>query len=321
MAYRFDPEILAALTAAAERFGTPPAIARGDWKALRARIDGFLAARAATAPRPVERVDCAHHTCIAADGATFAMRWYTRPGAATSALEPGPALLHFHGGGMVAGSLEIFHPYLLNYVAATGVPMLTVEYRLAPEHPHPTPVQDCFAALRWLLDHSAELSVDPARIAVMGESAGGGLAAGVTLLARDAGISLAQQILIYPMLDDRTTVPDPELAPFATWSYDDSFTGWSSLLGAAFGTDAVAHEAAPARAADLRHLPPAYIEVGGLDIFRDEDIEYARRLAAAAVPVELHVHPGAPHGFDGVAPHSSLARRAMADRHRVLQAL
>ena len=150
------------------------------------------------------------------------------------------------------------------------------------------------------MQHTDELRIDPARVAIMGDSAGGGLAAGVALLARDRGVALARQVLVYPMLDDRTTVPDPELAPFAAWSYDDNYTGWHALLGDAIGTDDVPPSAAPARADDLSGLPPTYIDVGDLDIFRDEDIEYARRIAATGTTVELHVHPGCPHGFDRI---------------------
>ncbi len=178
------------------------------------------------------------------------------------------------------------------YVAESNVPVLLVDYRTAPEFPHPVPVQDCFAALVWLAEHANELGVDPARVAVMGDSAGGGLAAAVCLMARDRGCpAVALQVLIYPMLDDRTALPDPQLVPFVTWTYDDNITGWQALLGDSVGRDGVTAYAAPARATDLSLLPPTYIDVGDLDIFRDEDITYARRLAAAGVATELHVHP------------------------------
>jgi acetyl esterase/lipase len=152
----------------------------------------------------------------------------------------------------------------------------------------------------------------------MGDSGGGGLAAGTALLARDRGLAVAKQVLIYPMLDDRTTVPDPALVPFAGWSYDDNYTGWHALLGEQIGTESVPAPAAPARATDLAGLPPTYVEVGELDIFRDEAIEYARRVALAGTSVELHVHPGCPHGFDRAAPHADVVRRSRADRLRAL---
>jgi acetyl esterase/lipase len=250
----------------------------------------------------------------------LALGWYR-----TSGRQPGSAALYLHGGGMIFG-LEhlgvVYDRAVRDYVAASGVPMLVVDYRLAPEHPDPTPVEDCYAALRWLADNAATLGVDPARIAVMGDSAGGGLAAGVSLLARDrGGPAIAQQLLIYPMLDDRTHTPDRQLLPFLTWTYDDNITGWAALLGEQAGTDAVSPYAAPARATDLTALPDTYIDIGDLDIFRDEDIAYARRLADAGVATELHLHPGCPHAFEALARKADVSQRAIADRIRRLRTL
>jgi acetyl esterase/lipase len=143
----------------------------------------------------------------------------------------------------------------------------------------------------------------------------------VAILARDRGVALARQILVYPMLDDRSLTPDPLLEPFLTWTYDGNFTGWSAVLGDELGTDTVSPIAAPARLTDFAGLAPTYLDVGELDLFRDEDIAYAQRLTKAGVSVELHVHPGAPHGFDRFAPDSKLTRRAIADRLRVIGAL
>jgi acetyl esterase/lipase len=200
--------------------------------------------------------------------------------------------------------------------------MLAVEYRYAPEHPGLTPVEDSYVALRWLAEHSAELGVDAGRIAVMGDSAGGGIAAGLALLARDrSGPAIAQQILIYPMLDDRTTTPDPQLVPFAGWTYEDNLTGWAALLGDDIGGPDVSAYAAPARMTDAVGLPPVYLEVGELDIFRNEGIEFARRTAAAGVSTELHVRLGVPHGWDVVAPEANVTTRAMSDRVRRLKSL
>jgi acetyl esterase/lipase len=315
MAHAFDPEIAAALQAAAAAMGeiTPPA--RGDWASLRANIDGLMAALGTLAPSFPD-VTTTNHTCPAPDGTSLRLRWYEKTGAT-----PGPAVLYLHGGGMICGNIDIYDPVVAAYVSATGVSMLAADYRLAPENPHPTPVEDCAAALQWLLTHAAQLGADPTRIAVMGDSAGGGLAAGTALLARDRNLPLARPILIYPMLDDRNLEPDPALAPFATWTHDNNFTGWSALLGDLLGTAAVPSSAAPARAETLTGLAPAYIEVGELDIFRDESIAYAARLAQAGIPTELHVHPGAPHAFERVAPASTVAQRAMADRLRVLLSL
>lgn len=253
------------------------------------------------------------------DGADVLVRWYTPPGHDDAGA--GPGVVYLHGGGMIAGSVHLYDRLAAAYVADSGVPMLSVDYRRAPEHPHPTPVEDSFTGLSWLSAHGRGLGVEPALIAVMGDSAGGGLAASTALLARQRSLPLARQILIYPMLDDRTTNPDPAMVPFAGWTYENNRTGWYALLGDAIGTEDVPPTAAPARAADLSNLPSAYIEVGELDIFRDECIEYARRLAADGTSAELHVHPGCPHGFDRVGPTMDVVTRSRADRIRVLRSL
>ena len=156
----------------------------------------------------------------------------------------------------------------------------------------------------------------------MGDSAGGGLAAGVCLMARDrGGPAVAQQVLIYPMLDDRPAAPDPQVQPFLTWTYDDNITGWGALLGENAGGDDVSPYAAPARADDLTGLPDTYIDVGDLDVFRNEDIAFARRLADAGVPTELHVYPGCPHAFEALAREAAVSKRAISDRVRRLRGL
>ena len=316
MALTMDPETEAALRAFLAEQGDAPLPAVGDVAVRRAASDERSALLAARQPQVVG-VTRSDHTLITSDGAEILLRWYA-PSGATG----GAAVLHIHGGGMIMGSVERDDAGTASLVEASGVPILAVDYRLAPEFAHPVPVEDCYAALFWLVDHAAALGVDPARIAVMGESAGGGLAAGVALLVRDrSGPTLARQILVYPMLDDRTTEPDPRFDGLVTWSYEDNLTGWQALLGGAVGTDDVSPYAAPARATDLTGLPPAYLDVGDLDIFLDEDLAYAGRLAAAGVPVELHVLPGAPHGFEGYAPSGELTGRAQAERVRVLRSL
>ncbi len=317
MPYELDPDLLQAVASGPPMAPMTPA-ERGDHQTLRTNAEAGLATIDARLPEHagVERVDS---SATSLDGATILVRWY-RPAHADDATTPGPAVVYLHGGGMILASVDLYDRLVAGYVAATGVPMLSVDYRLAPEHPHPSPVEDCFAGLQWLVDHAAELGVDPGRVAVMGDSGGGGLAAGVALMARDRNVALARQVLIYPMLDDRTTTPDPNLAPFAGWSYDDNYTGWHSLLGDRIGTDDVPAYAAPARAVDVSGLPPTYVETGELDIFRDESIEYARRIAATGTSIELHVHPGCPHGFDRLGD-IPVVRRAFADRHRVLRSL
>lgn len=312
MPYDVDPDLIAY----AASMNAPPRTpaARDDWRTLRESAESGLSLLDASLPEhpEVARVD---HTATAPDGADVLVRWYDP----SPDRERGPGVVFLHGGGMILGSVAMYDRLVAGYVAASGVPFLSVDYRVAPEHPHPTPVEDCFAGLQWLVAHADELRVDPARVAVMGDSAGGGLAAGVVLLARDRGVPVARQILVYPMLDDRTTTPDPELAPFAAWSYDDNYTGWHALLGDAIGGPDVPYSAAPARATDVSGLPPMFIDAGELDIFRDECVDYARRVAATGTSVELHVHPGCPHGYDRMP--IPVAERAIADRIRVLQRL
>jgi acetyl esterase/lipase len=296
----------------------PEPAKRGDWQALRANGEASLALAEATLPEQpgVSRTDYATRS---RDGAEVALRWYSpadrNPG------EPGSAVVYLHGGGMIMGTVALYDRFVAAYAADSGVPVLAVDYRRAPEHPHPAPVEDAYAGLAWLAAQSGELGVDPQRIALMGDSGGGGIAAGTALLARERGAAVARQILIYPMLDDRTLVPDPALVPFAGWSYDDNYTGWHALLGDKAGADDVPETAAPARAASLAGLPAAYVEVGELDIFRDESIEYARWLAAAGTSVELHVRPGCPHGFDRMPADLDVVRRSHADRLRVLRSI
>lgn len=316
MPLSLDPEIALALREMMGDGPPPRPPPPGEVAERRARFDGWMGLVGSRLPEASE-VATRELVTRSADGAPVALRWYERKGGAR-----GPAALYLHGGGMILGSVDTYDAVVRRYVAQSGVPMLSVDYRLAPEHPHPRPVEDCYAGLTYLADHAASLGVDARRIAVLGESAGGGLAAAITMLARDrGGPAPARQLLIYAMLDDRNTDPDPRLAPFAAWTYDDNLTGWRGLLGARLGTADVPPAAAPARAVDLSGLPPAYVEVGQLDIFCNEDIAYALALSRAGVPVELHVHPGAPHGFELVAPTSDVARRSARDRERALRAL
>jgi acetyl esterase/lipase len=189
--------------------------------------------------------------------------------------------------------------------------------------------EDAFAGLTWLHAHATELHVDTSRIGIMGDSGGGCVAAGTALLARDRGLTpaLAKQILIYPMLDDRNVTPDTSLLPFMVWSYEDNLTAWAAVLGkplealtaGTVGDDQVSPYTAPARLTDAANLPPTFIEVGNLDIFRDEDIEYARKLALANVTTELHVRAGCPHGWEGIAPEAKVTQVSRLDRIKALQ--
>jgi acetyl esterase len=213
------------------------------------------------------------------------------------------AILHIHGGGMIIGSAEMSKMSMPGIALANDVVAVSVEYRLAPEAPFPGPQEDCYAGLAWLVENAEQLGVDPNRIVVMGESAGGGLSAALALMVRDrAEYSLAGQILIYPMLDHRTGGPECQYRNPITgefiWTPALNQFGWECLRGAYAVDDARAGWFSPARAASLAALPPAFIMVGSLDLFVDEDLDYARRLGAAGVPVELHVYPGGIHGFN-----------------------
>ncbi len=229
-----------------------------------------------------------------------------------------PALFWIHGGGMVLGSVERDDPRCASIASSLGIVVVSVDYRLAPEHPYPAPMDDCYAGLTWLAKSAAELSVDPERIAIGGASAGAGLAAGLALLARDrGGPAICFQQLVYPMIDDRnSTASSFAIADTRVWNRESNLIGWSSYLGEL--TEPPIY-AAPARAVDLAGLPPAYISVGSLDMFLDEDVDYARRLLAAGVAAELHVYPGAFHGSNGIVPNSALSRRWIADERDALR--
>lgn len=312
--HTMDSEVALALTKLAEAGPTPP-IARGDWQALRAAGNAGQAYMAAITPASAGVVHTRYDVEVAG-GASIELRWYQR-----GDHRPGSAVVYAHGGGMVLGSLDSYDSLLDWYVAETGVPFLSVGYRLAPESSGTTLAEDVYAALTWMHEHAADLGVDTDRIAIMGDSGGGAPAAGAAILARDRGVQLAKQILVYPMLEDRNVDPDPALAPFATWSYDNNWTAWTAVLGDRRGAPDVSPIVAPARLLNAAGLAPTYLEVGDLDIFRDEDIAYAATLAGHNVPMELHVRPGAPHGFDRLAPEAAVSRRAFGERVRVIAGL
>ena len=235
-----------------------------------------------------------------------------RPRAAAGPLG---CIYHIHGGGYVGGAAKEVEFLLRPLAAAARCVIVSVDYRLAPETVFPGAIEDCYAGLAWTFAHADDLGVDPARIGVMGESAGGGLAAALALMARDrGGPALAFQHLTYPMIDDRTCVGEPHAhAGEFVWTPHNNRFGWTALLGQEPGGDGVSPYAAAARATNLAGLPPTFIMTGALDLFVDEDIDYARRLIAAGVPTELHVHPGAFHGFD-LLPGPGVADRAQAMR-------
>jgi acetyl esterase/lipase len=222
---------------------------------------------------------------------------------------------YIHGGGLVAGDERSDMGVIGDWVQQAGVVVVSVRYRLAPEHPYPAAVDDCVAGLRWTAAHLSLLGASGPPV-VAGISAGGGLAAATVLRVRDqGGPEIAGQLLMCPMLDDRTVPAPGEVpGPYDTWSRASNLTGWTALLGDARGTDDVSPYAAPARTGDLTGLPPTFVDVGSLDAFRDEDVDYARRIWAAGGDAELHVWTGGYHGFEALVADAAVSRAARAAR-------
>lgn len=230
----------------------------------------------------------------------------------TNQSEPLPCIYWIHGGGYILGSYLADDLRFDKWCPALNCVGVSVEYRLAPETPYPGPLDDCYAGLSWVFKHAADLRIDPARIGMAGGSAGGGLAAGLALLVRDRGeIPIIFQLLIYPMIDHRRVTASSQWE-VPIWSPASNAFGWRSYLGD-LADGEVPIYAAAITAADLAGLPPAFVTVGALDGFLDEDVEYAMRLTHAGVPTDLRVYPGAPHGFDALLPGTALARRARRD--------
>lgn len=229
---------------------------------------------------------------------------------------PKGGIFHIHGGGMIAGNRKSIVELFLPFVVEGSAVVVSVEYRLAPEHPDPAPVEDCYAGLVWTAKHADELGIDPERLLIAGASAGGGLAAGTALLARDRAFPrLSHQVLICPMLDDRfETHSSRMLDGEGFWDRNDNLYGWTALLGERRGGPDVSPYAAPARAEDLSGLPRTYLDTGSVETFRDEILVYARRLSEAGVSVDLHMWGGGFHGFDGLAPHAAVSRASAATR-------
>jgi acetyl esterase/lipase len=226
--------------------------------------------------------------------------------------EPAPALLWMHGGGYVLGNAQQDDGVCRRFSRTLGITVASVDYRLAPEHPYPAALQDCYSALIWL---AGLPTVDPARIAIGGASSGGGLAALLALLARDRGeVAVAQQLLAYPMLDDRSGAR-PANPKYRLWTPRNNRFGWAAYLG-----DADPQVAVPARRDDLGRLPPTWIGVGTNDLFHDEDLAYAERLTSAGVPCQIEVVPGAFHGFDIRAPKTQVSQDFFASQCASLSA-
>lgn len=223
-----------------------------------------------------------------------------------------PVLLWIHGGGYILGSIGEDDELCMDFVKIAECVVVSVEYRLAPEHPYPAPIEDCYTALKWIADSADSLNIDSTRIGVAGASAGGGLTAALTLLARDRHYpSLCFQMPLYPMIDDRNNTPSTnEIKEGFVWNQKSNQAGWRMYLGELYGTDDIPSYAAPARETNYSQLPYTYTCVGQLDPFRSETLTYVTKLAEAGVDVEFHLFPGAYHGFEGINPDAELSIRA-----------
>ncbi|MGW2913372.1 alpha/beta hydrolase [Streptomyces asoensis] len=303
----FDPELGAALALIGEMI--QPGLAPEDIEAVRQgpgiallgdldlTLDGAFAVEDRTVPGP--------------PGAPAVSLLICRP-TAPAPDRPRPVVYHVHGGGMVLGNNRVGVDVVLAWARELDMVVVSVEYRLAPEHPYPAPVDDVYAGLLWTAEHAAELGADPERIVLAGASAGGGLTAALALLLRDReGPRPLGQILMCPMLDDRNDTPSGhQMAGLGVWDRTANETGWTALLGERRGGPDVPPYAAPARAEDLSGLPPAFLDVGSAETFRDEVVAYASRIWQSGGVAELHVWPGGFHGFDGFAPQATLSRSA-----------
>ena len=228
-----------------------------------------------------------------------------------------PCIYHIHGGGMIVGNIENDVTQLSHLSETLEAVVVDVDYRLAPENPYPAGVNDCYDGLVWVFDHAYDLNIDPARIGLFGESAGGGLAAATALKSRDSGgPDILFQTLVAPMLDDRNVTPSSNMCSgiWPSWPREMNVLGWRALLGSSAGTNVISPYAAPSRAEKLGGLPSTYIEVGGMEVFRDEAISYARKLMEENIPVELHVYPGVFHSWYSHAPEALISKRAIKNR-------
>jgi acetyl esterase/lipase len=284
----------------------------------------LAAARAARPPGPItptsDEQTVSTATTPAADNHPGTVLRIVRP-ADLPALEPLPCVFWIQGGGFVFPDPEMDEGWCRGVASAHDCMVVSVGWRRAPEHIYPAAIDDCYDGLRWVVENSTQIGVDPDRIVIAGGSAGGGLAASLAILIRDRReLSVRHQMLVYPMLDDRSSYPSMHMVTDARlWTREKNDWAWRYYLGDLYGSPSVPAYAAATRAEDLTDLPPASILTGELDVFRDENLDYATKLFAAGIPTELHVYPGAPHGFDRMAPDSETTRRFIADRDAILR--
>ncbi|MFE9436611.1 alpha/beta hydrolase [Streptomyces sp. NPDC006640] len=307
----FDPDLAAALAAVGP--STPSGLSLEEITALHAGPDIAVPVFDLTQDGAFVTTD---RTAPGPEGAPDVSLFVATPAAPPQDGQPRPVIYHAHGGGMILGNNRAGVEVVLEWAKELDAVVVSVEYRLAPEHPYPAGVEDVYAGLLWTAGHVAEFGGDPERIVVAGASAGGGLTAALALLSRDRGGPRAiGQVLMYPMLDDRNDTPSAyQMAGVGAWDRTANETAWTAVLGDARGGPDVPSYAAPARATDLAGLPPAFLDVGSAETFRDEVVDYASRIWQAGGVAELHVWPGGFHGFDSFAPDTPLSRTARAAR-------
>lgn len=311
---RLDPELIEPLKGLMEATG---GFDLSDIQATRAMVDGMVGAINAEAP-PTPGIEIKNRVVPSHEGGVEVPIRIYRPANASSPL---PALLWMHPGGYVIGSIEMDELMARQLASDVGCAIVSVNYRLAPEHPYPAALDDCYGVLQWLGEQAAGLGIDPTRIAIGGASAGGGLAAGLALLARDrGGIMPMFQYLIYPAIDDSNIEAASDTVPENLfWSRKNTRIGWNAYLDGKESSLEVPEYAAAIRARDVSGLPDAFIGVGTADMFLDENIEYAERLSASGAEVEIRVYPGAFHAFDGFAPMARVSQAFVADRINALR--
>jgi acetyl esterase/lipase len=308
----FDIELEPALEAAPAFFTTLKPDAIADFRAATGRPasrDDLIAGR------PVEITD---HTATGHGGGEITVTVLRRTDHKAAAA---PGIYLIHGGGMVGGSRWSVAPMLVEWVLKYDAVAAAVEFRLAPDFPDPVPVEDCYAGLEWFTGRADEFGFDARRLLIGGQSAGGGLSAGTTLLARDRGRPMPTALLLmWPMLDDRNqTASAQQIDGVGIWDRTSNQTGWTALLGDRRGTADVSIYAAPGRATDLSGLPPAYIEAGSAEVFRDEAVAFASRIWEAGGSAELHIWAGGFHGFQTIVPTAPLSQRAVQTRESWVQ--
>ncbi|HET8780611.1 MAG TPA: alpha/beta hydrolase [Agromyces sp.] len=316
----FDAELAPALEGLPRYFTTLEPSAISEFRAATSRTRSSIAD--AIARKPVEITE---HRVSGYGGGEIPIA-VVRPERHATGRTTGsaPGIYLLHGGGMVGGSRWSVVPMLVDWVLEYGAVAAAVDYRLAPEFPDPVPVEDSYAGFEWFVGRAEEFGFDPTRVMAGGQSAGGGLAAGTTLLARDRGGSMpAALLLMWPMLDDRNdSVSARQIDGVGIWDHTSNETGWTALLGDRRGSADVSVAAAPSRAIDLSGLPPTYIEAGSAEVFRDEAVAFASKIWEAGGNAELHIWAGGFHGFQGIVPTAAVSHAAVQTReswlHRVL---